>query len=383
MSESDDLRRQLEQACSTAAPMWDVLQLREALAAALLAEDRPLEAIAELEPALRMRILDGKPDDPILLEMQGVLGRALTEARRFDEAVAVLTQSVRDRTRVFGADAHLTLVARGNLLRALGRSGKVRAALVMADELIADRRRLLGDDHPSTFDARGHRAQLLDLHGRPEQAVEELESLLADRIRVLGEAHPVVLSTRHNLATIRSRCRHAGHDDARWELEQNYAAVAAELGADHPETLTALGVLAEQLLRSGEPAQALDILDRVIEGRLAVLGPRAAATLAGRRMRCDALAALGDLRRAAAEATELATDSRRDLGPANYETLITTLKLVDRLQALVTVDPDAGAAVTDRLRDETIRLTSVDVSGLDRDDHVRGRIETLRAALTG
>lgn len=380
MTTSDDLRRQLEQAATTSAPFRDVLELREQLAAALLAEDRPLEAIEELELALRMRILDDDPDDPGLLNIQGMLGRALTEARRYDEAVAVLTQSVRDRTRVFGPDAHLTLVARGNLLRALGRSGKVRAALVMADELIADRLRVLGDDHPSTFDARGHRAQLLDLDGRPEQAVVELESLLADRIRVLGEEHPVVLSTRHNLATIRGRCRRIDDHDARWELEQNYAAVAAALGSDHPDAFTALGVLAEYLMSSGEWAEALPILDRIIAGRTSVLGSDAAPTLTSRRMRCMALAAVGELAQAINEAGDVVGDARRALGPANYETLLANLKLVDLLTTLVDSDPLASEDVHSWLESELVRVTRADVSNLDRNNQVRLRIEELRDA---
>lgn len=380
MDTSDDLRRQLEQAASTNAPFRDVLELREQLAAALLAEDRPLEAIEELELALRMRILDDDPDDPGLLNIQGILGRALTEARRYDEAVAVLTQSVRDRTRVFGPDAHLTLVARGNLLRALGRSGKVRAALVMADELIADRLRVLGDDHPSTFDARGHRAQLLDLDGRPEQAVVELESLLGDRIRVLGEEHPVVLSTRHNLATIRGRCRRIDDHDARWELEQNYAAVSAALGSDHPDAFTALGVLAEYLMSSGEWAEALPILDRIIAGRTSVLGSDAAPTLTSRRMRCMALAAVGELAQAINEAGDVVGDARRALGPANYETLLANLKLVDLLMNLVDSDPLASEDVHSWLESELVRVTRADVSNLDRNNQVRLRIEELRDA---
>ena len=380
MTTSDDLRRQLEQAATTSAPFRDVLELREQLAAALLAEDRPLEAIEELELALRMRILDDDPDDPGLLNIQGILGRALTEARRYDEAVAVLTQSVRDRTRVFGPDAHLTLVARGNLLRALGRSGKVRAALVMADELIADRLRVLGDDHPSTFDARGHRAQLLDLDGRPEQAVVELESLLGDRIRVLGEEHPVVLSTRHNLATIRGRCRRIDDHDARWELEQNYAAVSAALGSDHPDAFTALGVLAEYLMSSGEWAEALPILDRIIAGRTSVLGSDAAPTLTSRRMRCMALAAVGELAQAINEAGDVVGDARRALGPANYETLLANLKLVDLLMNLVDSDPLASEDVHSWLESELVRVTRADVSNLDRNNQVRLRIEELRDA---
>ena len=380
MTTSDDLRRQLEQAATTSAPFRDVLELREQLAAALLAEDRPLEAIEELELALRMRILDDDPDDPGLLNIQGILGRALTEARRYDEAVAVLTQSVRDRTRVFGPDAHLTLVARGNLLRALGRSGKVRAALVMADELIADRLRVLGDDHPSTFDARGHRAQLLDLDGRPEQAVVELESLLADRIRVLGEEHPVVLSTRHNLATIRGRCRRIDDHDARWELEQNYAAVSAALGSDHPDAFTALGVLAEYLMSSGEWVEALPILDRIIAGRTSVLGSDAAPTLTSRRMRCMALAAVGELAQAINEAGDVVGDARRALGPANYETLLANLKLVDLLMNLVDSDPLASEDVHSWLESELVRVTRADVSNLDRNNQVRLRIEELRDA---
>ncbi len=380
MSEIDERRAALRRAIDEDAPLDHITALREDLACILLAEDRPLEAIEELEFAIRARVLDGDPDDPDLLEIQGILGRALTEARRFDEAIAVLTQVVVGRARVLGDDDPRTLVARGNLLRALGRSGQVRAALVMADELIADRRRILGDDHPSTLDARGHRAQLLDLDGRSEQAVGELASLLDDRLRVLGPNHPVVASTRHNLATIRSRARTPSTTDSRWELEQNFAEVAAALGDDHPDALTALGVLAEHLLSIRDDAEAVVLLDRIIAARVRVLGPDAGPTLTSRRMRCLALVRLGELDTAVREASTLVLDARRALGPANYETLLANLQLVECLQAAVESTPDPDDHLVDALDDEILRLTGVDVSRLDRNDRVRWQIEELRRA---
>ncbi len=150
-----------------------------------------------------------------------MLGRALTEARRYSEAESVLTDVVRGRTRVLGAEHPQTLVARGNRLRALGRCGRPYEALQLADVLIADRERLLGVDHPSTFDARGHRAQLLDDAGRSDEAAVEMQRLLDDRLRTLGPTHPVVVSTRHNLAAVRSRSAVTDPVDALWELEQN------------------------------------------------------------------------------------------------------------------------------------------------------------------
>ncbi len=377
----EDLRRDLADALDSGASFGEILSLRERLGSALLDADLPLEAIEHLETAVRMRAHRGERDDWGILEIQGILGRALTEARRFEESIALLTEVVQGRTRVLGRDHTSTMVARGNLVRALGRSGRVRAAMVMADELIADRRRLLGDDHPSTFDARGHRAQLLDLAGRPEEAVVELESLLADRIRVLGAGHPVVTSTRHNLATIRSRCTDADAVESRWELEQNYAVVAEELGEDHPEALTALAVLAEHLMQIEEFADALRLLDILVERRGAVLGEDAAPTLNSRSSRCWVLWALGRTSEATNTLADVVADARRTLGQDNYQTIRSNLLLVDFLEGIVEHDPDVSEDVENWLECEMVRVTRADVTAIDRRDPVRQRVEQLRTEL--
>lgn len=308
------LRQELQAAISRGATPDEVDGVRADLAVELLAAGHAEEAIEQLLLTLSSAAprLGDEADD--VLDLTGVLGRALTEAARFDEAEQVLRSVVDARTRTLGPEDPQTLVARGNLLRAIGRGGRPVEALTMADALLEDRVRLLGADHPSTLDTRGHRAQLLSAVGRHTEAIEEMERLLDDRISLLGASHPDVGSTRHNLAAIRSRAEEADPAEVWWELEQNAAAVTEELGSDHPHTLVAWGLVAEQLQRLGRDAEALALLGRLVDARTRVLGADAAATLMSGRMRCTSLRRLGHVREALADAEELEVLATESLG---------------------------------------------------------------------
>lgn len=377
----DALQGQLDAAIAAGAPAEEILDLRTGLAASLLAHGEAEAAVEQLELATRTRMVRDGIDDPETLDVLGMLGRALTDARRYAEAESVLTDVVRGRTEVLGADDPQTLVARGNLLRAVGRGGRPDEALELVDALLADRERLLGRDHPSTLDTRGHRAQLLGDAGQSERAAVEMQRLLDDRLRLLGPAHPDVISTRHNLAAVRSRSALVDPVDALWELEQNAMALEADLGPEHPATLIALGMVAEQAQRLGRHDDAVALLDRVIATRTGVLGANGGATLTSRRMRCESLRHLGHVKEAADAATQLDLDTTAVFGPGADETLRSRLELVDCLQALVDSTDGADPSAVGRLEDAARRVAAADVSGSEPADAMRQRVEAIRAAM--
>ena len=381
MSDTTDptaLRRELDTALAAGAAESDVLDLRADLAAALMANGDAVPAVDQLETAVRVRLVRDGADDPETLNVLGMLGRALTEARRYAQAESVLTDVVRGRTKVLGPEHPQTLVARGNLLRAIGRSGRPEEALTLADALIVDRERLLGADHASTLDSRGHRAQLLDEAGRSTEATIEMQQLLDDRLRVLGPTHPDVIATRHNLAAVRSRDADADPADALWELEQNAMALEADLGPEHPDTLIALGMLAEHAQRRARDTDALALLDRVIAARTRVLGANAGPTLTSRRMRCESLRHLGRVDEAAIAAEALDRDTTVVFGPGGYETLRSRLELVDCLRALVDSVDAPDPSVVARLDDAVHMVAAADVSGIELGDPVRRRVEAVQ-----
>lgn len=347
----DVLRRDLDEAIAGAAPAEEVEQIRAELGSELLQAGYAEEAIGYLENAAESAAERLGADDEEVLNLRGILGRALTEASLFERAEQVLLGVVAGRTRTLGPDDPQTLVARGNLLRAIGRGGRPEEALAMADALLEDRLRLLGPDHPSTLDTRGHRAQLLSEAGRDAEAVAEMESLLADRIRVLGESDPVVASTRHNLAAVRSRSRSSDGVDSWWELQQNAVAVSDELGPDHPETLVAWGLVAEQLQRLGRDAEALALLERLVEARTRVLGPDANQTLISRRMMCTSQRRLGDVRQALTGAEELEELAIASVGPTSPLVQQIRMELIDCLRTVMDDGGTRDPSLTARLEE--------------------------------
>lgn|GEM_PF-7050772 len=375
----DELQRRLAEALAAGTSDAEISDLRTDLGAALLAAGLADAAVEQLELAVRPMMVRPGIDDKSTLDTLGVLGRALTEARRYGEAEAVLTDVVRGRSRVLGADDPQTLVARGNLLRAVGRGGRPVEALDMVDDLLADRRRVLGEDHPSTLDTRGHRAQLLDEAGRAAEAVEEMRGLLDDRVRVLGPSHPDVVSSRHNLAAIRSRSTVVDPVSAMWELKQNSLVLAADLGPEHPDTLLALGMVAEQAQRLGDDDTALQLLDRIIDARGRVLGRDAGPTITSRRMRCESLRQLGRVAEAAESAGTLVADTTAAFGPGAFETTRSRLELVESLLALSDASDPSDPDVEHRLDAAVALAISSDVTHLEPGHLVRVEVEALRA----
>lgn len=357
----DALSRELHEAVTGAAPPDEVDQIRADLAAELLRVGHAEDAIEPLEQAVQSSAERLGTDDVSVLDLQGMLGRALTEASLFYEAEGLLHRVVDGRTRTLGPEDPQTLVARGNLLRAIGRGGRPTEALSMADDLLADRRRLLGPDHPSTLDTRGHRAQLLSEAGRDADAIVEMEHLLNDRIRVLGPNHPDVTSTRHNLAAVRSRSELSDPEASWWELQQNAVAVSDDLGPDHPDTLVAWGLVAEQLQRLGRDSEAVALLGRLVEARSRVLGPDAAQTLMSRRMLCVSQRRLGDVRQALAGVEVLESTALEVLGPASPLLQQIRIERIACLRMLLDEGDLPDPAIAERLEELIDQVVEADL----------------------
>ena len=97
------------------------------------------------------------------------------------------------------------------------------------------------------------------------------------RKRVFVEGDPILERTRHNLDALRAR--YIKPEEALAGLRGRVDSSIDELGADHPETFTARGLLAEQLLRSGAFDESIGLLEKLLADRVRVLGVNAPATV--------------------------------------------------------------------------------------------------------
>lgn len=108
----------------------------------------------------------------------------------------------------------------------------------------------------------------------------------------------------------------AGHAEALYQLAEQLAQAAAErwsrmFGSAHPDTLWAMGNLAESRRAQGDLDRAADLLEDVMEGRLRVLGGSHPDTLWAVTTLADVRRAQGDTA-SAEELTARATAMRRN-----------------------------------------------------------------------
>jgi hypothetical protein len=124
------------------------------------------------------------------------------------------------------------------------------------------------------------------------------------------------------LITIGSNLRDAGQlDTSRPVLDRALDIAQAQLGSDHPDTLTTRSNLARWLGEAGQPAQAADQYRDLLDDRLRVLGPDHPHTLTARGNLAYMLGEAGQPAQAADQYRDLLTDALRVLGPDHPGTL--------------------------------------------------------------
>jgi serine/threonine protein kinase/tetratricopeptide (TPR) repeat protein len=165
-------------------------------------------------------------------------------------------------------------------------------------------------------------AHILGHGGRRDAVVLEMaESATQGLERTLGPDHPHTLNALNNLALA---YRDAGKlPEAISLLERVRDAKIAELGPDHPDTLATLNNLGGAYQAAGKLPEAISLIERVRDARLAELGPDHPDTLTALHNLAMAYQAAGRLPEAFA-LYERVRDARiAKLGPDHHHTLHT------------------------------------------------------------
>ncbi|MDR2611602.1 MAG: tetratricopeptide repeat protein [Deltaproteobacteria bacterium] len=211
------------------------------------------------------------------------LGAALMgtgEAGDLAEAVALLAQAAEGSERVNGPDSPSTIGALGRLAGALDRREDLEGARAVTGKLIAALERTRGPASIDTLKALNEQAHIVSRLG-DGPAARDAWKLLADRLSVAqGPADEGAVLARHNCVAVAVAIEDWGTAlAASWE---SVKALETERGPDHPLTLTALLDAAKVLELNGQLRPAADIMERVAEGRMRILGPGDPATVGAR-----------------------------------------------------------------------------------------------------
>jgi predicted RNA binding protein with dsRBD fold (UPF0201 family) len=160
-------------------------------------------------------------------------------------------------------------------------------------------------------------------------ACELQEQVLAGRREVLGERHPDTLRAMGNLAeTLRGQ----GELDAARELQEQVLAGRREvLDERHPDTLTAMGNLAETLRGQGDLDAARELQDQVLAGLREVLDERHPDTLRAMDNLAETLRGQGELDVPRELQEQVLAGLREVLGERHPDTLTAMNNLAETL----------------------------------------------------
>ncbi len=184
--------------------------------------------------------------------------------------------------------------------------------------------------------------------GAAEQAIPVLKKARETRKANLGAEHPDTLSSMNILAAAFTL---TGKPELAMPLlEETVKLSKANLGPEHPDTLACINNLAAAYIAAGKIDLALPLLEETLRQKKAKLGPEHPDTLSGMNNLAAAFSAAGKRDLALSLTKETLTLRKANLGPDHPDTLTSMWRLADLYQA------DGKLDLALPLLEETLKL---------------------------
>jgi serine/threonine-protein kinase len=248
--------------------------MRQSLARVLVNIGSYPHAVTELRKVLSTRDQGAPADDQARLSTQIDLAQALYRKGDLDAAAELFGQSGRESSSLPVA-APLRVAAEAGRGRVLAAQGHLQQALVLQQKLYEQLQPLLPATDTGVMELRQDLVTTLIGLGMRDEARKQAEALVALDRGKLGAEHPETLKAMVVLAKL----LHYRHEyEKSLALAREVANIRErKLGADHPETLRAQNMVAtDEVYLAQDPVafkQAHVLLDRVVATRERLLGP--------------------------------------------------------------------------------------------------------------
>jgi tetratricopeptide (TPR) repeat protein len=228
------------------------------LSLAVFRAGRPEESVAwgQLANAALAR---AGGDDALQAKLHHVLALSLQALGRPDEAVAHFTKCVDLRRRAFGSDAFVVAASLQAFGSALREQGHLDLALQQLRKAVEMKRQALGASHPEVGQARRALGSALWARGDLQEALDEQRA--AQEILTYSSADPLALAqlSSEEARTLRGLGKNG---EALAEQRAALSKLESALGPEHPAVAEALLDLAELLIDTGRPKDALPLIAR-------------------------------------------------------------------------------------------------------------------------
>ncbi|KQX96542.1 serine/threonine protein kinase [Rhodanobacter sp. Root480] len=257
--------------------------MRQSLARVLVNIGSYPHAVTELRKVLSTRDQGAPADDQARLSTQIDLAQALYRKGDLDAAAELFGQSGRESSSLPVA-APLRVAAEAGRGRVLAAQGHLQQALVLQQKLYEQLQPLLPATDTGVMELRQDLVSTLIGLGMRDEARKQAEALVALDRGKLGAEHPETLRAMVVLAKL----LHYRHEyEKSLALAREVANIRErKLGADHPETLRAQNMVAtDEVYLAQDPVafkQAHVLLDRVLATRERLLGPDHPDTMSSR-----------------------------------------------------------------------------------------------------
>lgn len=208
----------------------------------------------------------------LVLRLRQRVGRALFRLGRFQESESVYRDVLDGCERVLGPNAPDTLESCLRLAVPILALDRVEEAAPLMKRAVRGRSEALGDLHPLTLIAR---KLFLALASVPMSERTEIiatgPSLIADCRTAIGESSLMTLGAQLNYADVLGRAGQPA--ESLPHAREALAGYEGLFDADYPLLLNARQALGRALAALGRRGEAIEQIERVVEGRTRVLGP--------------------------------------------------------------------------------------------------------------
>jgi tetratricopeptide (TPR) repeat protein len=191
------------------------------------------------------------PDHPDTQDSRNHLAMAYLDAGRLAEAIALLEPMLKLSESKFGPDHPETLVIRGNLATAYRQAGRTAEAIGLHEATLKLQESKLGPDHSGTLMSRSNLARAYLAAGRTAEAIKLYEATLKLQESKLGPDHSDTLVSVHSLAHAFEASRPAEAEPLFRRALEGYR---RQQGPNGPSTIDLTSDLASVMGRTGRTA---------------------------------------------------------------------------------------------------------------------------------
>jgi tetratricopeptide (TPR) repeat protein len=251
-------------------------------------------AAAEREARRGLEIAAAEPDlEESRLELLDALADALLAQDRIDDAAVVIEESLAAHRERFGADDPRTWKTEGLHASVLAGTGQLQDARAAREDLVARYEARFGPWAEETVDAEAALAQVQHAIGDLSASETGFRSVWERRSETLGARHPETLMAAQSVIEVIAE--HGRLEEADQELADLIDTYTEVLGARHEQTASAMALRAKVLRRLGRADEAVPLATNALEVARTVKGEDHLDTLRARNNRALLLVDAGEL----------------------------------------------------------------------------------------